>query len=118
MRIDGIFAYLVPLALFLGCGGNVVVDRDGSPGEGGSGGGVSGGSQGAGGICLEVDCEGDNSSCSCVTKCAGPKMRADCKQDGDTVICECHNDASYLGTCGKVTSSTCGLPDGCCLDYL
>lgn len=118
MRIVGLLACLVPLALFLGCGGNVVVDRDGSLGGGGSGGDPSSGSQGAGGLCLAADCEGDDSACSCVTTCAGPKMRADCTKDGDTVICECHNDATYLGTCGMVGSSACGLPKGCCLDYL
>jgi hypothetical protein len=119
MQLKYFCAWLVPLALVLGCNGSVIVDGEGGRGGGGSSGSVNGGgSQGAGGPCGSVKCVGDAFSCLCETTCAGPVMRADCEMDGNTVICECHNEGSYLGTCGQVGESACTLPEGCCTDYL
>lgn len=110
---------LLSIALAFGCG-KVVTEGTGNTGGGGSGGssGHGGGQQGGSGPCSAVDCSSDSTSCSCVTLCLGPKLRADCKMQEDTMVCECHRDAVYMGTCGQIGGSTCSLPGGCCEQYL
>lgn len=125
MKVAGKLAWTLPLALALavppGCGGIVVVDGDGGDGGGGEHGGTGvtleppGPAQG----CAAIQCEKGVSSCSCRTACLGPDLRADCElKDDGTVVCECHYDGAYMGLCGHFGGSLCGLPNGCCLDYL
>ena len=117
MRHLIVFGLLLPLTAVLSCGGKVVVERDGN--EAGAAGFSDTGENGGGFSCGDVECESDSSSCSCRTNCSGPELRTDCKlSDGKTVICECHFDDAYMGTCGQIGGSLCGLPDGCCLGYL
>lgn len=126
MKTTSLLGFIVPLALLFGCGGKVVIDREGGRGGGGAGGSANGGSangggsaQGGAGSCQGVDCTGDSAACSCETTCPGEVLRADCKMGGSsTVICECHLDAIYLGTCGQTSDDACTLPGGCCTEYL
>ena len=111
---------IVSVFLVQGCG-QVVIDgshgRSGSAGQGGTS-GDGGSDQGGDGLCGTADCSGDGTSCSCVTTCPGTKLRADCQYKGDTLVCECHKDANYMGTCGESGGPACSLPGGCCEDYL
>lgn len=119
MRIAGTFALVTSLAL--GCGGMVIVEGDGNTGGGGEGGdtGPTTTISGDPGKCAAIDCSGAGTYCSCITTCMGPDLRADCnlKSDG-TIVCECHLDDGYLGLCANFGGDLCGLPSGCCLDYL
>lgn len=120
MKIVAIFASLLSVSLALGCG-QVIVDGDGAPGGAGGGGGSDDptGAGGSAATCTDVSCIGNETSCSCETNCAGPKLRADCDlTDTDTFVCECHYNGNYLGTCGLVGGSACALPGGCCVNYL
>lgn len=132
MKVANPLVWTVSLALVLalpaGCGGKVIVDGEGSDGRGGDGGAGGDGSStvtvsleppGNAGNCAVVECTKDADSCSCKTACMGPDLRADCalKDDGNTV-CECHYDGAYMGLCAHFGGALCGLPGGCCLDYL
>jgi hypothetical protein len=128
MKIAGKLAWTVPLAVALafppGCGGKVVVEGGGDGGSGGDGGGSTTASvtfepPGPAKDCAKIECESGISTCSCRTACMGPDLRADCelKSDG-TIVCECHYDGGYMGLCAHFGGALCGLPDGCCLDYL
>jgi len=121
MKSTALLASMASLALLFGCGGMVVVERDGGRGGDGAGGSSNdgGGAQGGAASCDDVDCTSNGASCSCETQCMGPVLRADCAMtDDSTVICECHYDGGYMGTCGEVAGSACSLPNGCCTDYL
>lgn len=108
-------------ALGAACGGKIIVPGgDGSDGGGGSGGGGVG-SQAVGDPkdCAHADCKMVADVCSCETTCSGPKLRADCKMhDGGMLICECHYNGGYMGTCSPSGGALCGLPDGCCEAYV
>lgn len=120
--VSAVVALVVTCALAAACGGKVITPG----GEGGDGGGgASGGSgTGAAGItnpkdCPTADCETNGDGCTCETMCGGPKLRASCKvHDGGMIICECHYDGGYMGTCSASGGSVCGLPDGCCEAYV
>lgn len=129
MTTIGNLTWILPLAggLALGCGGIVVVDREGGDGGSGGEGGTTGTNTttisfeppGTPWDCPAIDCTTTGTSCSCKTACMGPDLRADCTQKEDgTIVCECHYDSGYMGLCGQFGGPLCGLPSGCCLDYL
>lgn len=117
MKVAVLFGLLVSLALASACGGQVLVDGDGDAGGGGATGGGPG--QGGAGSCVEIECSDQGSSCDCQTTCLGPDLHADCElQPTGEIMCECHYDDAYLGTCFAPSGSVCGLPGGCCYAYL
>jgi hypothetical protein len=120
MKVAAVLGLVISFTVALGCGGNVVMDTGGHDGSGGRGGSSpdGGGNPSGAGSCTEVDCVGNATDCSCETHCGGPVLRAECKKDGDTLICECHYDGHYMGTCGFIGGSACGLPGGCCVEYV
>lgn len=91
-------------------------------GEGGDGGCTTGGNGTGGGNpkdCPTANCSQSGDACSCETTCAGPKLRAECKVHPDgMIICECHYNGGYVGTCAPSEGPLCGLPDGCCELYV
>ncbi len=116
-----LFALLLSALIAPACGGKVITPG-GDGGDGGGGAGGAGGvTQGTGNPkdCPNADCTMNGDVCSCETLCGGPKLRADCKiHDGGMLICECHYDGGYMGTCSSSNGALCGLPDGCCEAYV
>lgn len=105
-------------ALTAACGGKIIVPGSGD-GGGGSGGGGVGSQSGNPKDCPDAECAMNADICRCDTTCGGPKLRADCKlHDGGMVICECHYNGGYMGTCSQANGLTCSLPDGCCEAYV
>ncbi len=102
------------------CGGKIVVPGgDGGDGGGGSDGGSKTTGVGSAKDCSDADCVMNGDICSCTTLCGGPKLRADCKvHEGGMLICECHYDGGYMGTCSASAGQICSLPDGCCEAYV
>jgi hypothetical protein len=112
-----LFGLVCSIALALGCGGQVIMDREGRTGSGGEGGDGQG--EGGAGSCTDIDCSNEGSSCSCTTSCMGPDLRAECQlKSGGEVVCECHYDGAYMGLCTDFSGTVCGLPGGCCYGYL
>ncbi|MFO0591113.1 MAG: hypothetical protein U0441_26445 [Polyangiaceae bacterium] len=124
MRIAILCTLLVSAAIAAGCGGKIVTESRGDLGGGGAGGDSGGaGTTTISGTnpkdCPSVSCSQDGTWCTCETTCMGPKLKAKCSfhEDG-TLVCECHFNGGYMGTCAPSSGALCGLPDGCCEAYV
>lgn len=108
-----------------GCGGKVVIDVEGSGGNGlgGAGGGSSSSgdssSGSSGNTCGDATCSGTpDGSCDCSATCSASEVKATCFATGGSFSCACTVDGVVKAKCeGPAGSFACDMKAGCCAEF-
>ncbi len=116
------------------CGGKVVIDADGSGGEGGASSsnstttsstgtnttvGSSTGTSGGGGGCIGGECSGGpDGSCSCAGTCQDNPVQAECFGQPGGAVCLCSLNGMQVGKCDSPSDVfPCDIQFGCCAAF-
>ncbi len=122
-------------AMFVACGGKVIVDgvpetarpSGGSGGAGGAG-GAGGSSDPAGGggssaNCADTTCtSNDGANCSCQRACGEALVRINCAltdtlTQKNVIECVCSYPNIFSGVCYEKPGLACDIDHGCCAKY-